>query len=99
MGACLCVFHTNPSNTTLKPNHNPASPFFQVDNYFVAAGMNSSGIAAAGGMGKYLAELITTGEPSMDFWNIDIRRFVNLHNNKKFLRDRVKETLGRLLTQ
>ena len=58
--------------------------------------MNSSGIAAAGGMGKYLAELMTTGESSIDLWNIDIRRFVSLHNNKKFLRDRVKETIGQL---
>jgi glycine/D-amino acid oxidase-like deaminating enzyme len=65
-----------------------------VDNYFVASGMNSSGIAAAGGVGKYLAEWIIEGETSIDFWSIDIRRFVDLHNNKKFLRDRVKETLG-----
>lgn len=65
-------------------------------NYFVAAGMNSSGIAAAGGVGRYMAEWITKGEPSMDLWSLDVRRFVDLHNNKKFLRDRVKETLGEM---
>jgi pyruvate dehydrogenase phosphatase regulatory subunit len=56
--------------------------------------MNSSGIAAAGGVGKYMSEWIVQSEPSIDLWNVDVRRFVDLHNNKKFLRDRVRETLG-----
>ena len=68
--------------------------FLQVQNYFVAAGMNSSGVQAAGGIGRYISEWITRGEPSKELWMYDIRRFVDLHNNKKFLRDRVKETVG-----
>ena len=56
--------------------------------------MNSSGITAAGGLGKYMCEWIIDGAPSADMWLLDVRRFVDLHNNKKFLRDRVKETLG-----
>lgn len=67
---------------------------FQVANYFVAAGMNSRGIAGAGGIGKYMAEWILDGEPSIDLWAHDVRRFAGLHNNKRFLRDRVKEVLG-----
>ena len=67
----------------------------QVQNYYVAAGMNSSGITAAGGIGKYLAEWITDGSPSRDLWPFDVKRFVDLHNNKKFLQERVKETLGK----
>ncbi|ELU09314.1 hypothetical protein CAPTEDRAFT_226885 [Capitella teleta] len=69
----------------------------EVKNYFIAAGMNSSGIAAAGGVGKHMAEWIIRSEPSIDLWMLDVRRFVDLHNNKKFLRDRVRETLGNCL--
>jgi len=65
-----------------------------VDNYFIAAGMNGTGVSAAGGVGKYLTEWIVNGEPSVNLWMFDIRRFVDLHNNKKFLRDRVTETFG-----
>jgi len=65
----------------------------ELDNYYVAAGMNSVGIASAGGVGKLMAEWIVDGEPSKNCWSLDIRRFVDLHNNKKFLRDRVKESL------
>ena len=34
----------------------------QVRNYFVAAGMNSTGIASAGGFGRALAEWIADSE-------------------------------------
>ena len=37
----------------------------QVRNYFVAAGMNSSGIASAGGFGRALAEWIADGRISL----------------------------------
>jgi sarcosine dehydrogenase len=37
--------------------------------------MNSSGIASAGGAGFALAEWIIAGEPTMDLWAVDIRRF------------------------
>ncbi|XP_046549851.1 pyruvate dehydrogenase phosphatase regulatory subunit, mitochondrial-like isoform X1 [Haliotis rubra] len=70
----------------------------EVANYFVAAGMNSRGIAGAGGVGKYLTEWILDGEPSIDLWAHDVRRFAGLHNNKRFLRDRVKEVLGATFT-
>ncbi|EDO41600.1 predicted protein [Nematostella vectensis] len=66
----------------------------EVRNYFVAAGMCSSGIASAAGVGKALSEWITEGHPTMDLWPVDIRRFGNHFNNKQFLRDRVRETLG-----
>ena len=68
--------------------------YLQVDNYFIAAGMNSIGIASAGGVGKFMAEWIVDGLPSADMWSHDVRRFVDMHNNKKFLRARVSETVG-----
>ncbi|MGH9600523.1 MAG: GcvT family protein, partial [Terracidiphilus sp.] len=61
---------------------------------YVAAGFNSAGIASAGGAGQVLAEWIVAGEPPMDLWSVDIRRFSGLHNNIAFLRDRVAEALG-----
>jgi hypothetical protein len=56
--------------------------------------MCSSGIASAAGVGKALSEWITEGYPTLDVWSVDIKRFSRFDNNKRFLRDRVKETLG-----
>lgn len=61
---------------------------------YLAAGFNSVGIASAGGAGKYLAEWMEQGYPSIDLWSVDPRRFLPLHNNTAFLRERVTEVLG-----
>jgi heterotetrameric sarcosine oxidase gamma subunit len=66
----------------------------EVENLFVAAGFNSVGIASAGGAGKYLAEWMLEGEPTLDLWSVDIRRFGPWANNRAFLRERVTEVLG-----
>jgi len=63
-------------------------------NLFVAAGFNSVGIASAGGAGKYLAEWMIEGEPTLDLWSVDIRRFSPWANNLAYLRERVTEVLG-----
>lgn len=47
----------------------------EVGGFFVAAGFCAHGIAGAGGIGKVMAEWIIDGEPSMDLWHMDIRRF------------------------
>lgn len=66
----------------------------EVNNYYVAAGMHSRGIQAAGGVGRYISDLIIDGYSSLaNLWACDIQRFVPHHSNRKFLRDRVKETL------
>ena len=57
-------------------------------NYFVAAGFNSIGIASAAGAGKALAEWIVGGEPAMDLWDVDIRRFMPFQGNAAYLRER-----------
>jgi pyruvate dehydrogenase phosphatase regulatory subunit len=49
----------------------------------------------AGGIGKYMAELIHTGNTDHSTWPIDIRRFMRLHTNKRFLKDRLREIPGR----
>jgi glycine cleavage system aminomethyltransferase T/glycine/D-amino acid oxidase-like deaminating enzyme len=66
----------------------------EVRNVFVAAGFNSMGIASGGGAGRALAEWIIEGEPSLDLWPVDIRRFARFNNNASWLKDRVKEVLG-----
>ncbi|XP_019628751.1 PREDICTED: pyruvate dehydrogenase phosphatase regulatory subunit, mitochondrial-like [Branchiostoma belcheri] len=65
----------------------------EVPGYFVAAGMNSGGIASAGGVGKVMAEWIISGDPPAGTWPVDIRRFGEMHNNRRYLRERVKEIL------
>ena len=66
----------------------------EVQSFFVAAGLNSVGIAAAGGAGRSLAEWIVGGEPTMDLTSVDIRRFARFNGNNQWLHDRVAEVLG-----
>ena len=66
----------------------------EVRNFFVAAGLNSVGIACAGGAGRALAEWIVDGEPTMDLTSVDVRRFAPFNGNNQWLHDRVAEILG-----
>ncbi|KAJ8959314.1 hypothetical protein NQ318_022000 [Aromia moschata] len=66
----------------------------EIRNYLVAAGMKTVGIAAAGGVGKATAELVVNGETDFDMYELEVSRFLGLHNNRKFLHDRVKEVPG-----
>ena len=65
-----------------------------LDGYFVCAGLNSVGIASAGGAGRALAEWIVEGEPTTDLVAVDIRRFAEFNGNNRWLKDRVAEVLG-----
>lgn len=66
----------------------------EVDNYFIATGMKSMGIAYAGGVAKHLAEWIVTGKQPYTLNELDVQRFVPLHNNRQFLLDRMREVPG-----
>src|SRR5262245_55782918 len=68
----------------------------ELRNFFVAAGFNSVGIASAAGAGQALAEWIVGGEPSMDLWDVDIRRFTPFQGNARYLRERTTEVVGLL---
>jgi 4-methylaminobutanoate oxidase (formaldehyde-forming) len=46
-----------------------------VRGFFVAAGFCAHGIAGTGGIGKQMAHWIVDGEPELDLWKMDIRRF------------------------
>ena len=67
-----------------------------VENCFVAAGLNSIGIQSAGGIGRVLAEWIKDGHAPMDLWEVDVRRNLPFQTNRNYLRDRVSESLGLL---
>ncbi len=63
----------------------------EVHNFYVGAGFNAYGIAAAGGAGKALAEWIVGGEASMDLWPVDICRFGTHHADSQWARKRTME--------
>ncbi len=86
-------FYNGPESFT--PDHNfimGLAP--ELDNYFVLAGFNSSGIAFSGGAGNALAQWIVAGEPDLDLGPVDIRRFAPMQGNKRWLRGRVQEIVG-----
>jgi 4-methylaminobutanoate oxidase (formaldehyde-forming) len=66
----------------------------ELSRFYVGAAFNSMGIASAGGAGMALAEWIVAGEPTMDMWPVDTRRFAPFHGNDTWLKARIKETLG-----
>lgn len=68
----------------------------ELGGYWVAAGYNSIGIASSGGAGMALAHWITEGAPPFDLWEVDIRRAQPFQKNRRYLHDRVSETLGLL---
>ncbi|XP_015598791.1 pyruvate dehydrogenase phosphatase regulatory subunit, mitochondrial [Cephus cinctus] len=67
----------------------------EVKNYFVAVGMNGNSLQGAGGIGKEIAEWLINGEPTQELLPFNIQRFLDLHNNKQYLQQRVKEVVGR----
>ena len=66
----------------------------ELRHYFVCAGFNSAGIANAGGAGRLMAEWMVQGAPSVDVWDVDIRRFAPFTSNRRALAERTVETLG-----
>ncbi len=68
----------------------------ELGGYWIAAGYNSVGIAGSGGAGMALAHWIVEGEAPFDLWEVDIRRAQPFQKNRKYLKERVSETLGLL---
>jgi len=66
----------------------------ELQNFYVAAGLNSLGILQGGGIGKVLAQWIVDGIAPIDVSEIDISRALPFQGNQKFLTDRTVETLG-----
>ena len=68
----------------------------EVKNFFVCCGLNSIGIASAGGVGKVTAEWMMNGHINEDIFSYDIKRFQKFHSDINFIKERVTETLGDL---
>ena len=68
----------------------------EVKNLYTCCGFNSIGIASSGGAGKVTAEWMINGYMNEDLYSLDIKRFQKFHSSKKFIMNRVTETLGDL---
>jgi glycine cleavage system aminomethyltransferase T/glycine/D-amino acid oxidase-like deaminating enzyme len=62
-----------------------------VRGFFLAAGFCAHGIAGAGGVGLIVTEWIIDGEPNMDAWKMDIRRFGTHHRSRRYSLERTRE--------
>lgn len=67
----------------------------EVPGLFLMGGMNSTGIALAGGAGRAMAEWVIAGEPTMELNEADLRRFSPEMNVLGALEARIPEVLGR----
>lgn len=62
-----------------------------VAGFFIAAGFCAHGIAGAGGIGSVMAEWILSGDPGLDVWHMDVRRFGRQYRSPSYTMARVKE--------
>ena len=65
----------------------------EVRGFYMACGMNSAGVASAGGVGKALAEWIIAGQPNGDFLEVEPDRFHPVQCRLPELADRAAESL------
>ncbi|MHB8398336.1 MAG: GcvT family protein [Candidatus Limnocylindrales bacterium] len=63
----------------------------EIRGFFVAAGFCAHGIAGAGGIGRQVASWIVDGEPELDLWKMDIRRFGAQYRSRSFALARTVE--------
>jgi 4-methylaminobutanoate oxidase (formaldehyde-forming) len=68
----------------------------EVDNFFLAAGMNSIGILTGGGAGKLVAEWVLNGKPGMDVTGVSPARFQDYQMTPQYRHERVQEMLGKV---
>jgi glycine cleavage system aminomethyltransferase T/glycine/D-amino acid oxidase-like deaminating enzyme len=63
----------------------------EVGGFWVAAGFSAHGIAGAGGIGCQVASWIVDGEPELDLWKMDIRRFGPAYRSRGYTLARATE--------
>ena len=68
----------------------------EMDNVWVAAGFNSIGIQSAGGAGMALAAWMDAGAKPFDLGDVNVGRAQPFQKNRRYLTERVTETLGLL---
>ena len=62
-----------------------------VPGFFVAAGFCAHGIAGAGAVGMVMANWVLDGDPGMDLWEMDVRRFGRQYRSPSYTLKRVVE--------
>ena len=87
------LFFNGPESFT-PDNLHLLGPTPEVDNFFVACGMNSKGLAAGGGIGKVMADWVIDGYPPGDIWECDVRRFHPVQRGQAYIEARIPEALG-----
>ncbi|MFZ0487973.1 MAG: FAD-dependent oxidoreductase, partial [Arenicellales bacterium] len=92
--AGIATFFNGPESFT-PDNLHLMGPAPQVENFWVACGMNSKGIAAAGGLGRILADWMVDGYPSGEITETDVRRFNAVQCSQRYIEERIPEALGR----
>jgi 4-methylaminobutanoate oxidase (formaldehyde-forming) len=87
------LFFNGPESFT-PDNLHLLGPTPEVDNFFVACGMNSKGLAAGGGIGKLMADWVIEGYPPGDIWECDVRRHHPVQREQSYIEGRIPEALG-----
>ncbi|QKC98904.1 GcvT family protein [Mesorhizobium sp. NZP2298] len=88
--------HFNGPESFTPDNRFLLGPAPDIEGLYVAAGFNSCGIESSGGAGKVMAGWMSTGIPSSDYWEMDVRRAMPFQRNRRYLHDRTVETPGNL---
>jgi dimethylglycine dehydrogenase len=87
--------HVTDGPITYTPNGDPlVGPAYPLKNFFHACGY-SFGITQAGGIGHYLAGWIMNGEPEIDLWPVDSRRYGSFAN-WAYNHEKIEDTYPRL---
>jgi len=68
-----------------------------LDNFFICCGF-TSGIAAAGGAGRAMAQWMAEGDPGMNLWAFDALRFGDHHAGPRYLYERAIEAYANYYT-
>ena len=63
----------------------------EVRGFWTACGFCAHGVSGSGGVGKMVAEWIIEGEPSLDLWHMDIRRFGAYTASRRYIATRTHE--------
>jgi dimethylglycine dehydrogenase len=87
--------HVTAGPITYTPNGDPlVGPAYPLKNFFHACGY-SFGITQAGGIGHYIAGWIMEGEPEIDLWPVDSRRY-GAYANWAYNHEKIEDTYPRL---
>ena len=65
-----------------------------IHGYFVCAGLNSVGVLSSGGMGRIVAQWISSGRPDVDVTAFNVDRFRQWQLDPRYRAERTAEILG-----